>query len=180
MIRADGRTSGNARFTREKVLTAGVWAGGDRPFDPIGGGDQGDGSSGKDDGCCKTILCLIEHVMKSPVLLERFKAMGFDLDSLRRCIETQCQKGRTTMEGKRAEAATSDEWRTLSRSSEFSRLITALASSGLAEMKVLEAAKTTPVQRKPKMEGSDENMFLRPEDRVTKKGPTRKRGKKRG
>jgi len=176
VIHAEGRTTGNARFTREKVLTAGVWAGGDRPFDSIGGGDQGGGISGKDDGYCRTILCLIEHVMKSPVLQERFKAMGFDLDSLRRCIETQCQKRRTTVEGKRAEAATSDEWRTLSRSPEFSRLITALASSGLAEMKVLEAAKTTPVKRKPKMEGSNENMFLR-SDQVTKKGD--KEGKRK-
>jgi von Willebrand factor type A domain len=168
-IRAEGRTTGNARFTRAKELTAGVWAGGDRPFDPIGGGDQGGGNSGKDDVHCKTILCVIEHVMKSPVLQERFKALGFDLDSLRRCIETQCQKGRTTVEGKRAVAATSDEWRTLSRSPEFSRLITALASSGLAEMKVLEAAKTTPVERKPKMEGRNENMFLLP-DQGSEKG----------
>lgn len=171
VIRAEGRTTGNARFTREKVMTAGVWAGGDRPFDPIGGAGHGGGSNGKDDGYCKTILCLIDNVMKSPVLQERFKAMGFDLDSLRRCFETQCQKARTIVEGKRAEAATSDEWRTLGRSTEFGRLITALASAGLAEMKVLEAAKTTPVKRKPKLEGSNENMFIRPEDRVTKKRP---------
>jgi hypothetical protein len=177
VIRAEGRTTGNARFTRSKVLTAGVWAGGDRPFDPIGGGDQGGGRNAKDDAYCGTILCMIEHVMRSPVLQERFKAMGFDLDSLRRCIETQCQKGRTTVEDKRAEAATPDEWRTLSRSPEFSRLITSLASSGLAEMKVLEAAKTTPVKRKPKLEGSDENMFVRPDDRETKTGDNKRKRK---
>lgn len=168
VIRAEGRTTGNARFTREKVLTAGVWAGGDRPFDPADGGD--DGGMGKDDAYCKTILCLIEHVMKSPTLHERFKAIGFDLDSLRQCIETQCRKGRTTMEGKRAEAATPEEGRTLSRSPEFSRLITALASSGLAEMKVLEAAETTPVARKPKMEGSRGNLFLLPEEGKEEEG----------
>lgn len=177
VIHAEGRTTGNARFTREKVLTAGVWAGGDRPFDPIGGGDQGGGSSGKDDGYCKTILCLIEQVMKSPVLQERFKAMGFDLDRLRRCIETQCQRGRTTVEGKHVEAAIPDEWRTLNRSPEFSRLITALASSGLAEMAVLEAAKTTPVKRTPKMEGSNENMFILP-DHVIKKDDEKGKRKK--
>jgi hypothetical protein len=169
VIHAEGHTSGQARFTREKVLTAGVWVGGDRPFDPADGGDGG--GTGKDDASCRMILCLIETVMKSPELQERLKALGLDLDDLRRCLDRQLGKGRTTVEGGRAEAATSDEWRTLSRSPEFRRLIASLASSGLAEMKVLEAAKTTPVKRKPKMAGSDENMFVRPDE------PTRKSGK---
>jgi hypothetical protein len=168
VIRAEGRTTSNARFTRAKELTAGVWAGGDRPFDPIGGSDRPGGNDGKGDEYCKTILCLIEHVMKSPTLQERFKAIGFDLDSLRRCIETQCRKGRT-MEGKTVDSATPDLWQTLSRAPEFSRLITTLASSGLAELKVLEAAKTKPVRRKPKLESSSGNMFVLPEDPVTKK-----------
>lgn len=168
-IRAEGRTTGNARFTRAKELTAGVWAGGDRPFEPIGGG-----GSGKGEEHCGTILCLIEHLMKSPVLQARFKAMGFDLAGLRRCLETHCRKGRTMMEENRAGAAASDEWQTLSRSPEFSRFMTALASSGLAEMKFLEAAKTTPVKRKPKMEGSNENMFLPPEELAKR----RKKGEK--
>lgn len=157
-VRAEGYTTAHARFRREKMLTAGVWAGGDRPFDPQGGGD-GD----KDETYCKTILCVIEHVMKSPGLSERFKALGFDLESLRRCIEAHCEPRRPTVEGRRPETATPDAWSALSRSPELGRLLTALASSGLADMRVLEAARTTPVPRTPKKEGSSENMFRPPE-----------------
>ena len=158
-IRAEGRTTGNARFTRAKQLTAGVWAGGDRPFDPVGGGDQG-GDGGKDQGSCKTILCFIDFVMKSPVLRERLKRIEFDLEGLRKCIESHCKKEITTVEGKPTATA---ELQTFPRSPEFSRLISTLTSSRLAEIQGVEAAKTTPVKRKPRMEVSNENMFVLPE-----------------
>lgn len=161
VVRAEGRTTGNARFTRTKVLTAGVWAGGDRPFDPIGGQQ---GSSGNTE-FCELILCLIEQAMKSPRLEERFKEIGFDLNRLRRCVEIQCRKGQTPMEGQRVAPEASEEWRTLARSPEFNELISTLVSSGLAELKLLDAPKTQPVPRKARMEGSDENMFVLPEDR---------------
>lgn len=164
VIHAEGKTSGNARFTRVKIVTAGVWAGGDRPFDPPGGGQTGSKDS------CGTMLCLIEFIMKSPRLAERFKAMGFDLKGLRACIEAQCRKGRSTMEGKRSETETTDLWGTLSRVPEFNRLVTALASSGLTEMDVLTAARTTPVKRQPRKEGSDENMFIPPEEAAKRRG----------
>jgi hypothetical protein len=163
-IRAEGRTKGNARFTRDKTLTAGVWAGGDQPYDPIGGGDPNE--TGGRDRYCRTILCLLEHVMKSPQLLERVKAMGLDLDGLRRCLERECRR-KPVMEGRRT-IEPSRDWRTLTATPEFARLLGVLASAGLADMSVLEPAKTTPVRRKPKMKGSDANMFLRPEQ-MTKK-----------
>jgi hypothetical protein len=34
----------------------------------------------------------------------------------------------------------------------------------MAERRVLEAPQTTPVQRRPKREGSNENMFVRPDE----------------
>ena len=37
VIRAEGRTTGNARFSREKILTAGVWMGGDLAIRPPDG-----------------------------------------------------------------------------------------------------------------------------------------------
>jgi hypothetical protein len=161
LIRAEGRTSGNARFTRAKELTAGVWAGGDRPFDPVGGGS---GGTGRDDAHCETMLCLLESAMKSRALRERLKALGLDLNELRRCLESHCGKDHRTTKRQRPTVASSDIWRTLAGTPELARLVGVLASSGLDELKVLEAAKTTPVKRKPKMEGSDENMFLPPEE----------------
>lgn len=35
VVHAEGRTSGGDPFTREKVLTASVWRGGDRPWEPV-------------------------------------------------------------------------------------------------------------------------------------------------
>ena len=161
-VRAEGRTGGNARFTREKELTAGVWAGGDRPFDPVGGGPNG-ANGGQDDKWCRTILCIIEHLRQSPRSIERFRAMGVDLEVLRRCIESQCGKGRTVVERKPADVAAADDWQRLRDSPEFARFLITVASLGLGDHKVLEAGATAPVRRRPKMEGSDENMFLPPE-----------------
>ncbi len=172
VVHAEGTTSGNARFTRAKILTAGVWAGGDRPFDPPGGGP---GSGGKDDVSCGMLLCLIEHVMKSPKLVERLKEVGFDLVSLRRCIETQCRKGGRAVEGQHSAIEAQDDWRTLSLAAEINRLITTLGEPGLAELKVLEAAKTVPVKRKPKLKGRTGNLFVLEDDTGHGKGSKKDR-----
>ena len=159
-IRAEGRTSGNARFTRAKELSAGVWNGGDRP--PTGGGDQ-DGTGGhKDDGTsCKTLLCLLEYVMKSSVLRERLKSIDFDIDGLRKCIEQQCREERVTKEGRPVAAP---EVRILSHLPEFTQLATTLAPSRVAEVQILEAAPTKPVTRKPRLPGRDGNLFVVPDE----------------
>lgn len=170
-IHAEGRTSGNARFTRAKVLTAGVWAGGDRPFDPIGGGEGG--QAGTDD-FCRVIRCLLEHVESSPELHVRCKELGVDLDGLRRCLATRCGRERTTVEG-RPEAL--DEWQRLSRLPAFNRLMAELSTAGLAGLTILEAPETIPVKRKPRLEVGDEEIFVRPEDRAKKRRATKRRAK---
>ena len=78
------------------------------------------------------------------------------------------------MEGQRAATDASEEWRALARSPEFNELISTLVSSGLADLKLLEPPKTKPVPRRPRLPGSDENMFELPDDL---KKP---RGKKKG
>lgn len=55
------------------------------------------------------------------------------------------------------------DWQTLIRSPEFLRFVTALTSSGLEDTKLISATATTSVKRKPKMEGSNEDMFVRPD-----------------
>jgi hypothetical protein len=154
VIRAEGDTTSNVRFSREKILTAGVWVGGDQPYNP---------QTGKDSEFCEWILCLLEQVGKSHDLQVRLKELDVDLGALRKCIEAFCRKGRTIMAEQRNEIESSEEWRKLSQSSEFHKLVAMLASGGLGDLPLLEAAKTTPVVRKLKMEGSSENMFLLPE-----------------
>jgi hypothetical protein len=64
-VRAEGNTSSNGRFQREKVLTAGVWA----------GGDQTSGSAGDGD-CCAWLRCLLERAERSGRLQEHLKTLG--------------------------------------------------------------------------------------------------------
>jgi hypothetical protein len=42
VVQAEGRTSGGDPFTREKVLTASVWRGGDKPWEPVENPDDED------------------------------------------------------------------------------------------------------------------------------------------
>jgi hypothetical protein len=172
-IRAEGTTSGNARFMRAKELTAGVWAGGDRPFDPVGGGNETTG--GGDDGRCKTIMCFLDFVMKSSVLREWFKRFDFDIEGFRKCVERHCKKEVPATDGRPAAVG---RLPTLTHLPEFGQLVNTLASVRVAEPRIIEAAETTPVKRKPRMEGSDENMFLKPEQ-IKDKPPERPKAKDR-
>lgn len=160
-VHAEGRTSANARFTRSKVLTGGVWAGGDRPYDPVTGG--GSGAGGRDDGYCRTLLCLLEQVFKSPVMLERFKALGIDPGELRRCLESQCGKAKPPTEGPRPRAVPATAWSSLASVPEFNRLVDTLLASGLSALEPLRAARTEPLRRRPKMEVGDDNLFVLPD-----------------
>jgi hypothetical protein len=154
LIRAVGHTTGNARFSREKILTAGVWAGGDQPYNP---------QTGKGGESCEWILCLLEQAEKSKELQARLKEWGIDLAAARKCIEAHCRKGKPIMDELRSGSAPAEELRKPGGSPELHKLVAMMDSGGLADMPLLEAAKTTPVVRKPKMKGSSENMFLLPE-----------------
>lgn len=176
VVRAEGYTSANARFTREKLLTAGVWVGGDRPYDPIGGGDGGThgggthgggGHTGANDMCCRTLLCLLAQLLKSPNIQERVRALGIDLDDLRRCLKDRgdnpCQPDRPTTTTTNPTLPGGLSHR-LSSAPELSQLIGALTAGGFEQMDLVQAAATTPVKRRPKMEVGNENMFVVPKD----------------
>jgi len=156
VIRAQGNTTGNARFSREKVLTAGVWAGGDQPYNPQ---TVTEGAAN-----CEWMMCLLEALTQSRELQKRLEEMGIDINALRQCVEKHCRKEKLEiMEGRRAEMESSDELFRLSQLPEFQRFIAGFMPSGIRNMPLLEAATTVPVVRKPRMEGSDENMFVLPE-----------------
>ncbi|MFN0106419.1 MAG: tyrosinase family protein [Bryobacteraceae bacterium] len=151
-IHAEGYTSGNARFTRETLLTAGVWAGGDKPYDPQTGSD-GDG--------CEWILCLLEQVAKSKCLQDRMKEMDIDVTVLRKCMEKHCRRTRVPKD--RTTVATLPGVGGLPQLPEFRRFVEAMSSPGMTDLPVLAAGKSKPVVRKPKMKSAGGNMFVTPE-----------------
>ncbi len=167
-LHAEGHSSANARFTRAKLLTASVWAGGERPFDTVGTGSTGrhTGNNAGGNACqhnCHAMLCLLEKIMKSQAHNERLKALGFDLHSLHRCMTHACGKEPPPVAKNVHSIDTT--WQELAQTPEISRLLSALASSNLQHEALLEAVKTMPVKRKVKLEGSAENIFIRPGDR---------------
>ena len=70
-VRARGRTRRDIEFTREQIVTAGAWHGGDRPSprDPTGSPD------GKPD-ICEILECLFDRGFLSPELRKRLRRPG--------------------------------------------------------------------------------------------------------
>ncbi len=168
VIRAEGYTAGNAHFVREKVLTAGVWAGGDQPYDPKTGSED-DGHS------CAWMLCLLEQIARSRELAARLKRLGIDISELRKCLKSHCQRRSIDMPKERMQIAVPSDWRQLQQLPEFQKFVAALSSAGIADLSVLEAGKTIPVERKPKLPSTDEIMFVLPEQaEKIRKGKKRK------
>jgi subtilisin family serine protease len=87
-ILAKGISLRGRPFTREHLLTAATWKGGDQP-PPTGDGDGG-GRPGSSDWC-KILHCLLGGKVISKEALERFKKAGIDLEALQKCL---CAKGR--------------------------------------------------------------------------------------
>jgi L-Lysine epsilon oxidase N-terminal/L-lysine epsilon oxidase C-terminal domain/von Willebrand factor type A domain len=89
-VRARGRTRRGNPFTRERLLTASVWLGGDRDAatwtrhdDPRAGGDL-----------CRILDCLLGDGGggdgRLDEVMERF---GIDLRTVRKCLESRCSEG---------------------------------------------------------------------------------------
>jgi hypothetical protein len=153
VIRAEGRTTGNARFSREKILTAGVWMGGDQPYNP---------QTGKDGRTCELILCLLDQLAKSRELHSRLKSLGINLDALRKCVEANCRRRRPAMTELPEKIISPEELEAIMKSPEFKKMVEMVDSGRLLDVRLLEVAKTTPVVRKPKMKGVIGNLFVMP------------------
>jgi hypothetical protein len=152
-VRAEGNTSGNTHFTREKLLAGGVWIGGDRPYDPNPGG-EGD----KD---CAWIKCLLGHIHGSKELQGRLKEWGFDVEDLLKCMAARC--GTTRMLRERGEKDDAMEQQAIS-THKLEEFLQRMSIMGIADLSPLKAGTSKAVVRRPKREGSPENMFIRPED----------------
>lgn len=79
-VKASGKTSRNAGFTREQVVTAAVWKGGNNP--PPDRHNNPGQTPGKD-AVCELIHCLIRTSDKE--LKENMRKNGVDLESLAKC-----------------------------------------------------------------------------------------------
>jgi hypothetical protein len=82
VIHASGFTSRNVTFTREQVLTAGVWRGGDRPGPSSSSGNP-------DNNYVKDTICKLLHCLKDNIngaAKERLLKEGFNIDGFSKCF----------------------------------------------------------------------------------------------
>jgi hypothetical protein len=84
-IVAQGGTIRGVPFTRERLGTAAVWTGGDRPTDKPAKGQW-----------CDLLACLLDEKNLSPRLQARLKDQGVNLSSLRECLEAYCRRADTS------------------------------------------------------------------------------------
>lgn len=83
-VLAAGTTFRGAPFTREQLVTASVWRGGDQPA-PTGDGGRDSTSS----GWC----CFLHCLLRTKGVRERLEREGIDLHALDRCAEACCRPG---------------------------------------------------------------------------------------
>lgn len=92
-VRARGRTRKGMPFTREQVLTAVVWRGGDHDAETAAGGGNRliDSLNERDERLCELLKCLLRRGGGIEADFEkRLRAAGLDLDLIRKCIERHC------------------------------------------------------------------------------------------
>jgi hypothetical protein len=82
-VLAEGGTFRGIPFTREQLLNAAVWHGGDRPDQPLQ-------DTGKD-GLCQLLTCLLSEKNLSRELEERLRKEGINLDGIRHCVRAFCR-----------------------------------------------------------------------------------------
>jgi hypothetical protein len=95
-VRAAGRTRKGLPFSRERSLTAAVWRGGNRDAETgAGGGDRlADALAERDERLCELLACLLGRGGAVDAELERrLRAMGLDLEHVRKCLEGHCRHG---------------------------------------------------------------------------------------
>ncbi|HEU5165243.1 MAG TPA: hypothetical protein VFU29_06875, partial [Chitinophagaceae bacterium] len=88
-IRAKGTSQSGQIFSREKTLTAAVWRGGDRAYDPTYTGQSG----GNEDFICEFMRCLLrKNGILSQEMEKRLKAAGFNIEHARECFGKLCHE----------------------------------------------------------------------------------------
>jgi hypothetical protein len=140
LVRAIGRSPSSGTFSREKMLTAGVWVGGDKPWDPLTDKDQ----DGREDlGWLRDVM---DKLPGSAAVRERLSRAGLDLKGLRDALVPADQP---TAESRPEEAPVEDP----AARRELVAELTDQARSAVPEL-------STPVIRRPKLAGVPGNLFV--------------------
>jgi tyrosinase-like protein len=169
-VLAEGNTSMGMPFTREKILTAGVYYGNG----PTGVGDQ----SGE--LICRLLHCVFEeHEVLRPMVVQKLAEMGFDMRRFIDCIEEVCpelpKESVPGIKHKLTEAL-------VARPQLVSRLKFATAVKGPA-IKPPAVRKAKGPARKAAMRPEVETMFtpldLETEERRVAGKPTREKGRRK-
>lgn len=100
-VRASGATTDGHAFSREKHLTAGVFAGGGSGADD-GVADLVDAVRERDERFCNLLRCLTSGAAIDERLGQRLREAGVDIDGIRNCIERWCASIIRRQEGKAA------------------------------------------------------------------------------
>jgi Mg-chelatase subunit ChlD len=92
VVRATGASERGWAFSREQVLTAPVWHGGDAPV----AGEPGLGDvlrhlTERDEAWCHVLRCLIEHGLSAPEIERELRRRGVDLKALLGCVDVLCR-----------------------------------------------------------------------------------------
>lgn len=88
-IMATGTTLRGSLFTREHLLSAAVWTGGDDPYRP----PERDGSD-----WCDFLACLLSERILTPDLRRRLERARIDIDAIQDCLGGRCEHRRRKRE----------------------------------------------------------------------------------
>lgn len=158
LVRAAGRSPSNGTFTREKVLTAGVWEGGDRPWEPRLESKDRDGQ--EDLGGLRD---LVGKLPGSAAVRERLSRAGFDLKALRDALVAADRPGAES----EPEVVSVDD--PVARRELVSEL-TEQARAATPEL-------STPVIRRPKLVGVPGNLFVENPEPIEPPEPDHEHGR---
>ena len=95
-FRGKGLTQRGRPFTREQLRSASVWAGGDRPRDPIvpGGDDTGGGNGGGKDDLIDLLCCIATKGGLDDSFYKWLDSIGINPDVFKRCLAEICDPKR--------------------------------------------------------------------------------------
>ena len=107
-VYARGNTFYGTRFTREQVLSAVAFKGGDAPPSRGDGGIGGilDWLDERDKRLCKLLECLTSEHVLGKEFERHLRELGVDLEALRKCLARWCQSRPAVSRGTRALTAT--------------------------------------------------------------------------
>lgn len=166
-VRAEGSTQHGSRFSREKVLTAGVFVGGDKESLPIPNNEV-------DEKICQILHCLFSEKVMNEEFLKRMEEMGINIKALKECL-----MGHFCQEKPRESASIKELSNTLSSLQDFAKIRAILMDDNLGIAQQTATQKIQPIElpKCKKMSSSDTpfQSILVKEKKPTKRSTKKKK-----